>query len=294
LQYDYLKAYLAFFSEDPKAARGIAEKYADYPVDRWRKLFATVTAQLDEAEGKAARLVDKDDAAAAQGQLAATEPALDLTGSTSSPQAGEAGTVNLHYANLADARVSYYLMDVELLFSVQPFGGGESGNFTFVQPDSAAMIKLPAGQTDLKLDLPEKYRSSNVMVQVEAAGLRRSKACYANSLTVQTMENYGQVKVTQAKSGGPLAKVYVKVYAKRKGGAVEFYKDGYTDLRGRFDYATLSSGDLGTVDSLSLLILSEKDGAVVREVKPPNAPRGDAREKPAAQPGQPAVQQSGW
>ena len=35
-------------------ARGLANQYADYPVDRWRKLFAEVGAQLDEIEGKGA------------------------------------------------------------------------------------------------------------------------------------------------------------------------------------------------------------------------------------------------
>ena len=32
-----------------------------------------------------------------------------------------------------------------------------------------------------------------------------------------------------------LAKVYVKVYAQVQDGAVKFYRDGYTALRGRFD-----------------------------------------------------------
>ena len=29
----------------------------------------------------------------------------------------------------------------------------------------------------------------------------------------------------------------MKVYAQMQDGGVQFYKDGYTDLRGRFDYA---------------------------------------------------------
>ena len=42
----------AFFEEHLAEARGIAAQYATYPVDRWRSLFAEVTAQLDEIEGK--------------------------------------------------------------------------------------------------------------------------------------------------------------------------------------------------------------------------------------------------
>ena len=52
-------------------------------------------------------------------------------------------------------------------------------------------------------------------------------------------------------------------------GTEQFYKDGYTDLRGRFDYASLSTGDLENVVKFGLLVASDKDGAVVREAKPP-------------------------
>jgi hypothetical protein len=34
----------------------------------------------------------------------------------------------------------------------------------------------------------------------------------------------------------PVPKIYVKCFAKMKTGKTRFYKDGYTDLRGSFDY----------------------------------------------------------
>jgi hypothetical protein len=61
----------------------------------------------------------------------------------------------------------------------------------------------------------------------------------------------------------------VKVYAQAKNGQVTFYKDGYTDLRGRFDYASLSTNDLDNVQKFSLLILSKNQGAIVKEATPP-------------------------
>ena len=66
-----------------------------------------------------------------------------------------------------------------------------------------------------------------------------------------------------------LSKVYVKVYAKMKNGQVQFFKDGYTDLRGRFDYTSLNTNEINHVDKFSLLILSSVDGAVIKEVSPP-------------------------
>ncbi|MCF6284373.1 MAG: hypothetical protein L3K26_04210, partial [Candidatus Hydrogenedentes bacterium] len=54
VQYDYLNAYLAFYREDSAAAAAIAASYQDYPVARWRKLFAQVSAQAAEiADGEA-------------------------------------------------------------------------------------------------------------------------------------------------------------------------------------------------------------------------------------------------
>ena len=48
LQHDYFRCYAAFYEENLAEARGLAAQYADYPVDRWRKLFAEVAGQLDE------------------------------------------------------------------------------------------------------------------------------------------------------------------------------------------------------------------------------------------------------
>ena len=91
-------------------------------------------------------------------------------------------------------------------------------------------------------------------------------------------------------------KAYVKVYARLKNGTVRFFKDGYTDLRGRFDYASLNGPDevkpvdtaapspspsgrldfqmlrpneLSHVAKLAILVLSETHGAAVRELNPP-------------------------
>ena len=98
--------------------------------------------------------------------------------------------------------------------------------------------------------------------------MTKSRAYFASSLAVEMVENYGQLRVTHEETHRPLAKVYVKVYARMKDGAVRFYKDGYTDLRGRFDYASLSTNELEAVDRFAILVLSEEQGAVVREAAP--------------------------
>jgi len=67
----------------------------------------------------------------------------------------------------------------------------------------------------------------------------------------------------------PLSKAYVKAYARQQDGSVKFFKDGYTDLRGRFDYSSLSTSDLDHVDRFALLVLSDDHGAVIQEAAPP-------------------------
>ena len=42
-------------------------------------------------------------------------------------------------------------------------------------------------------------------------------------------------------------------------GRVKFYKDGYTDFRGKFDYASLNTGQLDDVDRFAVLVLDDQD-----------------------------------
>jgi acyl-CoA-binding protein len=83
------------------------------------------------------------------------------------------------------------------------------------------------------------------------------------------MENIGQLKVLRKDQNKPLSKVYVKVYSQSRGGSVDFYKDGYTDLKGRFDYTSLSTNQLDSVEKFSILVMSNEFGAIIRDANPP-------------------------
>jgi hypothetical protein len=261
MQYDYTRAYLDFFTDAHAQARQIAQAYKDHPVDRWRNRFADVLNQLDEAEGKAARVADGEDRAQAMDKLAAAAPGFDFK--------IEARKIVLNYQNLAACEARYYPMDIELLFSGNPFVREVSGQFGFVRPVKTETLKLAENGRVQEFEIPKEFQTANVMVEISAAGDRKSQAYYANSLALQVIENYGQIKVSKQKDAAPAPKVYVKVYAKMRDGAVKFYKDGYTDLRGRFDYASLSTNDLDNVEKFSMLVMSETDGAMIREAAPP-------------------------
>ncbi|HEY3325008.1 MAG TPA: hypothetical protein VGP72_31430 [Planctomycetota bacterium] len=261
LQYDYAQAYVDFFSDGHNVAREIAQRYKDFPVNRWRDLFADVLSQLDEAEGKAAQVTNVEDRGQAMGKLATTAAAFDFK--------VEAQKVLVNYQNLAGCEVNYYPMDIELLFSTNPFVRDVTGQFAFIRPIKTDTVKFPENQRTLEFELPKQFQNSNVMVELVAGGMRKSQAYFAHSLALQVIETYGQVKVTGQKNGQAIPKVYVKVYARTKSGGVQFYKDGYTDLRGRFDYASLSTNELDNVEQFALLLMSESDGAVIKEAAPP-------------------------
>lgn len=267
MQYDYVAAYLAFYSEKPDKARKIAAKYAEHPVKRWRGLFGAVIAQVDEIEGKAPAVVNDESRDEKMTQLASAEATFEFK--------VEARKIELSYQNLASVQVNYYLMDIEQMFSSQPFVSDRGGQLAFIEPNLAKRVALPQAQkakgkgpSTATIDLPAELANSNVIVEVVGAGKTRTQAYYSNSLTVQVMESYGQLRVMD-KKGKALARTYVKVYARMKNGKVEFYKDGYTDLRGRFDYSSLNTNQLAGVDKFAVLVLSESSGSTVKEAAPP-------------------------
>ena len=261
LQYDYFTAYLAFYQEDTKKARAAALPYLTHPVDRWRNAFTAVVKQIDQIEGKGVEIVDKEDRNQAQTNLASTEANFDFK--------VESRKVVINYQNLETIKVNYYLMDVELLFSRNPFVQQFSGQFSFIKPNGSQTLQLPPMKHSFEFDLPEQLHNSNVLVEIVGGGQTKAQAYYANSLGVQVVENYGEVKITHTGTGKPLAKVYVKVYAQMKNGETKFYKDGYSDLRGRFDYTSLNTNELDFVQKFSVLVMSEDNGAVVKEASPP-------------------------
>ncbi len=289
IQHDYFQCYAAFYEGDLAAARGLAAKYADHPVPRWKLLFADVATQITEIEGKEAKTEkgDKPDREKQQAELGSTEPGFDFK--------VENMKIALNWKNLQEVTLNYYLMDPEFSFSSNPFVSQDAGRFSIIKPNKTATQTLPKNQTTLDLALPAEFAKANVLVEVLGAGQRKTQAYHANTLKLTLSENYGRLEARDTATDKPLPKTYVKVYARLDNGTVRFFKDGYTDLRGRFDYASLNGpentqpqptpyeaapangldyqmlkpAELHNIEKLSLLILSDTHGATVKEVNPP-------------------------
>lgn len=270
LQYDYMQAYLDFFSVGgPTVALEIAERYLSYPVTSKRKLFQEIIRHWQESQALVSSPVavpgDAADRDCAMGELASSEPSLDFS--------VENNVITIAAQNLSSLQctVNVYEMDLELMFSNNPFIKSNDPKFLFVAPNHSFSVPLSAATAVTKADVPAAFRNSNVYLEVcdPSAGLSRCKTHYAHSLYVQVMDNYGQVKVTEKSSLRPLPRTYIKVYAKMRDGTTDFYKDGYTDLRGCFDYASLSTNKLQQVARFALLVQTETSGAVVKEAAKP-------------------------
>jgi hypothetical protein len=294
LQHDYFRCYAGFYESALAEVRGIASQYSDYPIARWQLLFVDVTTQLDEIEGKPSKIEkgDKPDREKQQTELAATEPSFDFK--------VENRMIELDYRNLGEVTINYYLMDPEFSFSSSPFVSQDADRFSIIKPNKNATQALAREKDSVAVPLPAEFARANVLVEIVAAGQRKAQAYHANTLKLNLSENYGRLEVRNSADDHAVAKTYVKVYAKLDNGTVRFFKDGYTDLRGRFDYASLNGGapgqpvplpqerfaaptapangldyqmlkpaELQQIAKFAILVLSESNGATTREVDPP-------------------------
>ena len=270
MPYAYCDAYLDLYREKPDDAMAKAKKWTDYPVDRWRNKFENIVAMVEEIKGGSTTLTDEKDRTQQQDKLASTAPGFDFRIESAGEKRG-AGKGLVEWRNLKQVTVNYYEMDIEFLFSTNPFARDQIDGFSMIRPNLSQTVTLEEGEAKgtHEFALPEQFDNKNVLVEVVAGDDSKSETWYANSMEVQVIESYGQVLLTDPEAKAPISKAYVKVFAKGANGQVEFHKDGYTDLRGRFDYVTQSNRSLDGISEYAILIISDEHGAVIREAKPP-------------------------
>ena len=196
-------------------------------------------------------------------RMAKGEAMLDL--------AIEGSEIHIEAENLSGGHceVHFYRMDLELLFSTNPFMEGAAGQAqsAFLKPNFSMPVDTSEGTGSYTVPIPAEFAASNVMVEAVGGGKRSSQPYFAHTLRCDVLQNVGQIKVADAKTGQPLACVYIKVYSKSGASTPAFYKDGYTDRRGRFDYVSLSTSQ--RADKFAILVLSNDNGALVKQAFPP-------------------------
>jgi len=259
LQFDYLSIYAAFYNGDTQAAFAVARRHQEHTVDRWRLLFNKSLAFLNELHGDGTSLTDANDTQQQHDYFAASQPTFDFT--------VQADVIRVQHRAIEVIQVNYYLMDIELLFSRQPFLQEGSQRFSMITPGLSQTHTVVGEQSDL--DIPTQLHGKNCVIEVCAAGDCKSYVHYTHNLIVEVVQQYGSIRVRHKQTGQGLARVYVKVFARMDSGDNRFYKDGYTDLRGCFDYVSLSTDEQDHVQRFALMIISDEHGSLVKETDPP-------------------------
>ncbi|RUS19884.1 hypothetical protein BC937DRAFT_86775 [Endogone sp. FLAS-F59071] len=317
LQIDYLTAFLEFHvSKDEAvehsetleftAARELIRKYRNYPVLKWRGYFEEMARFLEEIDKHHNSLIDQKIDKRKELRtdqlnncLARSQPSFEFE--------VENNNIVVNYINIETLTVRYYVMNVEMTFSANPFVGKEgTGNHTFIAPNYHETYVLPSSQVSeattatlpsddddndfaiigisaatrhhthtFCIPLPVQFWYANLMLELSSAGITRSIAYYAHALMVQIFEQYGYLRVSHRSSGKAISAAYIKVYVQMKDGNVQFWRDGYTALNGVFEYANTSEMDptgssmLGKVKKFAILVQDDEVGAVVKEVGSP-------------------------
>ncbi|KAF9577724.1 hypothetical protein BGW38_006880, partial [Lunasporangiospora selenospora] len=151
---------------------------------------------------------------------------------------------------------------------------------------STAVTRKRPQESVLEVPVLTKYRKTNVMISVSTvppAATKTWRAYYSQTIAVQCLERTGTIRVVTKAQGQPIRGGYVKVYAEMKQGdkVTTFWKDGYTDLVGRFDYAQVSTAvkaggsnnsngsKFAEVKRFVVFIDGGKEGCIVKTVPVP-------------------------
>lgn len=285
LQYDYLGGYLALHRGDYQQASQFAAAHVEHPVPRWQQRFAEIATQIAQREvllsgtqTVSTRDSDSDDNQTAGIRSDAADLAIldrdrrqaeSATATTDVRLRIEGDQLLIDYRNTKSVSLRFYGVDLELMFSKNPFVRDGLERLATVRPGKSEELVLSGNEGTAQYRLGEAIARQTWLVEVVSGPARATALYYGGQLKTYVSEGYGQLQVSDRTNGAPVAGAYVKVYSRGNDGTVSFYKDGYTDLRGRFDYATLSGGELSAVQRLSLLVIDPERGATLHDVAPP-------------------------
>jgi hypothetical protein len=260
--FDYLRAYIAFYSGEVSQitqAQTLIDEYSNMTLPPSKAaMWQGVRDYLDEIKDSnfASEMFDPTTEADI---LSARSRKLDCEVNSNS-------TITISYSNIDKVEVNFYKTDIELQFSVSPFRQ-EHNAFNFVTPTDSMNLDLDKTVKSITFDLPPTLQDCSSVVEVIGGGLTVSKPNYDNSIRVEISAQLRQIRVFDKVTNQAVSRAYVKVYGQTPDSPDgRFIKDGYTDLRGRFDYATVSSDEMEFVKALAILILTPSAGADVIEI----------------------------
>ncbi len=282
IQYDYMAAYLGLHRESYQEAGRLAAQYATHPIPRWKNRFGEIANQLAQRDNllQGTQLVNdpqadhKDQSIPPlagdlavldreQRQAAATQQSPEVVVTV------DGSTLRIDHRRANKVTLRLYGVDLELLFSKAPFVREDLQKMAIVKPLRSESIDFDDANGVGTFQLDENLRRQTLLVEVVAGADRSTALYYGGQMTTYVSQSTGQLQATDAGNHRPITKAYVKVYAKYPDGSVKFYKDGYTDLRGRFDYTSLSAMSARGATRFAILVMSDEKGATLHDVAAP-------------------------
>jgi hypothetical protein len=152
------------------------------------------------------------------------------------------------HSNIKQITIKFYLIDLEVLFSRNPSislmnNNTEHNEFSYVSPNYIKIIETKENEKIENLtvfDIPNEFYSKNILIEVSSDSIKKFNMYFSSEIKIIISENLGELKVLNQQLK-PVIKAYIKVFVKGKNGDTKFYKDGYTDLRGQFNYLDLNT-----------------------------------------------------
>lgn len=246
LAYDYLNAVVLFHRVQPEDARAIATRRAALPPGLWKERFAAIVAQADEI--LALQVPSKPEDAKPKEEA----PSLDLA-------LGADGKLMVKHHRIDSTLLQLFSVDLEVLFSKDPFLSGDSASLPGIRANDTREVALQGIET--AVELPEAFRQGNVLVAANSGGTRVLKVLDSKALEIVRQPAVRTLQVFDSATRLPLPRSYVKVYTQGRDGEAVFHKDGYTDLRGKFDYLSHTGSTLGEIRRIAVLISHPEKGA---------------------------------
>lgn len=189
----------------------------------------------------------------------------------------EVGTLAIESVNIKTITVKYYIIDAEILFSRAPFLKNNTEEFSYVKPFmTLEKVMVESNEPEelvqyvkKDVELPEALKHKNLVIEIMGDDQQEFKTFYSCAMKVNIVESFGELKVVDKATNKAVPEVYVKVFARDKSGSENFYRDGYTDIRGKFEYAMTSGDKLKDVKKFAILVQSDTYGSQIKEVDPP-------------------------
>jgi len=188
------------------------------------------------------------------------------------------GTLTIESVNVNQIEVKYYLINAEIMFSRAPFLKDSAEGFSYVKPFETVNQKVEAADPNttvrVSIPVPEGLGNKNMVIEILSpeSGKQEFRTFYSNKLKITTLQTFGELKVDSLVNGKPLPRTYVKVFATNKhnpSAAPFFFRDGYTDICGKFEYAQTSGDKLKDVLRFAILIHNDDLGSKIMEIEPP-------------------------